>query len=259
MLSSQTAGKASAEPILHTSNNVSVEPAACEELSPSILHSSINAKESPSRIDTRLENARDKIRDLDEDLQVARADIREREENVASLEREVLSLQAARKKRDEQSEFPIEESIERNLKLEKRLLADLKMREEGNKFTTLSGASREWFGTTKMDEGFCDVYGESRQALCRHDNETIPFIPSLDGHEDLRRLVTKCFSLSNGVSKHSQDAMSKLSTFSPEAIVRALITCALAEWVFETDFPKFDDGQSEVLTKYRELLVKQGT
>jgi hypothetical protein len=258
-LSSHTVEEASTGPIEQTPGSVSAEPGARTERTTLTPHSSLPVENSTSATDTKLENAREKIKELEEELMELKLDFSVSEGSVAALERQLSSLRAAQKRRDEQSGFPVEELIERNLNVEKRLLAAGKVREEATKFTSLVATSREWFGTTKVDEGFYDVYGQSRQTLCRRDNDTVPFVPSLLKYEGLRNLVGRCLGISLKDPERAQEAMCKFSMFSPEAVVRSLINSALAQWVFETDFPQFDDSSSLVLSKYRELLITQGT
>jgi hypothetical protein len=241
-------------PLEQAAELISVIPTACNDRPESAIFLSTAAEES----DTRFSNAKEKINDLEEEMLELKRDLSDRDTAIIALERQIASLRAAQKVRDEQSGLPIEKMIHRYFNKEKRLLAELKIREDGSKFTSLTSNSREWFGSTKLDEGFCDVYSQSRQTLCRHDTETMPFVPALVKHDDLRKLISRCLATSAEAPEHLQEGMHRLSGFSLEAVVRSLITSALAEWVFDTDFPNFENHSSEVLTKYRELLATQG-
>lgn len=257
-VSSYTVDESSVELTVHESKSVPVESIPRQEPPQPSTLSSIAVEISTSAIGTQLESARDKIEELEEDLLDLKQELSDRDASVADLRKEMSSLREAQKQRDGQAGCPIEELMEQNVKLGNRLKADLLIRDEGSKFINLTAKSREWFGSTKIDRGFEDVYGQSRQTFCRCENETVPFIPFLAKYEDLRKLVSKCLKLSTEDATQLQEAISQLSKLSPEAVVRALITSALAEWVFETDFPRFDDGPSEILSKYRELLATQG-
>ena len=214
-----------------------------------------------SRIGTeaQLRSAKQKIDDLEEELLELKADMEDQDAAVIVLQREVAFLRAAQRVRDEQSGFPVEELIEQYLNQQERMLADLKIREDGTRFTSLIAKSQEWFGNAKVDEGFHDVYSQSRQALCRSDYETVPFVPALVDHDELLTLVGKCSAISLEARDQLQERMCTLSGLTPGAVIRSLITAALAEWVFDTNFPKFDECSSEMLTKYRELLAMQGS
>jgi len=50
---------------------------------------------------------------------------------------------------------------------------------------------------------------------------------------------------------------SKLSLLDPKAVVRSLASSCLQLWVFQTDFPDFEEGSSKILETYRKLLLKQ--
>lgn len=257
-LSSHTVDEDSSGRIEQTPELVSVALTARSEQPTSTICSPIAREESTTGLDTTLGNAKEKIDNLEEELLELKLELSDRDAAVIALERQIALMRAAQKLRDEQSESPIEHLIERYLTMEKNMLANRKLREDGSKFTTLVSTSREWFGSTKVEEGFCDVYSQSRQTLCRRDNESVPFVPDLVKNEDLRKLVSKCLAICTESPKQLQEAICKLARFSPEVVVRSLITSALAEWVFDTDFPKFDNGSSEVLKSYRELLVTQG-
>lgn len=256
--SSQTVDQQSTEPFEPNPELGSVAPTARHEQITFTISSPAVVEPSETGIDVQLRNAIEKIDDLEEERLDLKLDLSYRDAEIKSLKREIASLRDSQRERDELSGVPIEQLMERTLNLEKKLLANLKAREHGAKFTTLTTSSREWFGSTKVDEGFCDTHSQSRQTLCRQENETVPFVPDLDKQDDLRSLVCRCLTISAETPKELKEATRKLFRLSSEVVVRSLITSALAEWVFDTDFPKFDDGSSDVLEKYRELLVMQG-
>lgn len=258
-LSSHTVDEFSTRNTKQTPHNVSVESTTQPEEPDSVVGCFIAADGSTLDLDTQLGNAKYKIKEMEEEVFECKLDLTAHDAEVTVLQKQVSSLRAAQSLRDEKSGVPVEELIERNLNLEKKLFAQLKMREDGSKFTSLSARSREWFGTTKVDEGFLDIYGKSRQTLCRRENETVPFVPALVEHDDLRQLVSKCLAIPTEASPEQlQQGMLRLSKLSAEAAVRSLITSATADWVFATGFPNFDDHPSRTLDKYRELLLTQG-
>ena len=256
-LSSHTVGEDSSEWVELNPQIVSVASTTLSER-PASTSPTASKGSTTGIIDVRLRNAKEKISDLEQELLESKLDLSFRDKEVSALKRQIVCLRAAQKMRDEQSGCPIEQSIEHNLTLERKLIADLNIREENTKFTRLTSTSREWFGTTKVKEGFVDIYSQSRQSLWRHDSDSVPFVPDLAKHGDLGRLVSRCSAIPTEYPKKLQEAMCKLARLAPEAVVRSLITSALAEWVFDTDFPKFDDCSSELLRRYRELLATQG-
>jgi hypothetical protein len=211
-----------------------------------------------SVVDNRLATAREKIKDLEAEVLELKLDLDIRAATVAQKDQEISALRQAQKQRDYLKRLPVEELMTQNIDMSKKLHASINNREQRTKFTKLDGTSREWFGSTKIDEGFTDLYSESQQILCRRDSEIWEFTPSLVQHCELRQLVSKCLAIDLETSSQMQAAMHRLLSFSPDGVVRALATSALLEWVFETGFPQFDEEQSQLFSSYRELLAEQG-
>jgi hypothetical protein len=202
--------------------------------------------------DIRLQGAILEIEELRDQLAEKKNELQYEKENVKALEEENGRLNAAKMERDKKHAWSIEATLEGHLKTINELHKELRDRDRLGKFAKQTADSRHRFGQTPVGAGFKKVYTLSKQ-LCRNDGEELPFIPILDQHKTLGDLA--CMSLG---PTELNDASRKLSKLSPQAAVRALTTAALREWVFETDFPKFDHGLSPFLNSYRECIAKQG-
>jgi hypothetical protein len=133
---------------------------------------------------------------------------------------------------------------------------ELQARRRLGTFTMLPPTPRNQAATTEINNGFNDAYSSSHQIFAHLDIELFPVIPQLDHHLDLLRLAQRVFVSGADGTLLSQDI--DLSEFDPAALLRALTTAALQNWVFESDFPKFDNESSTILAAYRNILASQG-
>jgi hypothetical protein len=205
--------------------------------------------------DPRLSSALTEIRSLQEMLSERERRLKEAKKSLEDLESEVSLLKFARQERDKKLQWPIEELVAGYEKHVADLNTELHDRSLLERFTKMNTTSPDIFRKTVIESGFKDAYSRSRQILCRQDSPKLPYISSLEQDEKLCLLVFKI--LGPGVTP--EKAIQILSKVNPHAVVRAVTTSALCEWVFETEFPSpFDGEASAVLAKYREHLGRQG-
>jgi hypothetical protein len=202
--------------------------------------------------DPRLNSALTEIRSLQVKLSEREKKLKETKKSLEDLESEVSQLDRARQQRDKMLQWPLEEIVAFYEKKVANLNADLDAQDFLGTFTKLKTTSHGIFGKTATDSGFKNTYSRSQQILCRQDSPKLPYISSL---EKLFLLVSKIF----GPDVTPKEAIQVLSKVNPQAVVRAVTTSALREWVFATEFPPpFDGEPSAVLAKYREHLGTQG-
>jgi hypothetical protein len=211
--------------------------------------------------DARLEGAKAQIIVLEEQLLEKEEYLNMERNALKAKEREASLLVTAARQRDSCHSWPREKVITDYLEKVNDLNLRLDKREHWGTFTNLKSTSRERFATKINDLRFQDIYSYARDIPFRHNYDTLPFIPSLEHQTALKTLV--CIVL--GGEKidppdlgQVQTSFKSFSRFSPKAIIRALASSALQAWVFETDFPQFDDNYSEILNHYRASLLEQG-
>jgi hypothetical protein len=201
--------------------------------------------------DPRLSSAWTEIRSLKEKLSEKERQLKEAQKSLEELDSEVSILKFAREQRDK---LKLEEILAEREKRVAHLEADLHDRRSLGSFAKLTTTLPGIFKKTVIQSGFKNAYNKSRQILCRQDSPKLPYI-SLEADEQLFLLVSKILGL--GVTP--KRAIQALSRVNPHAVVRAVTTSALREWVFATKFPlPFDSEPSAVLAKYREHLGTQG-
>ena len=215
-----------------------------------------SSTETDEYIDPRLQSAVLKISELQESLLVRERELEESEKNVQELDREIHYLNMAQKHRDEQHGTSVEEVLVKQLKQVHNLRNNLQARHRWGTFTTLLPASRFQGTTTKVENGFEDAYHNCHMIFRRLDIKQLPYIPQLHSHESLAGLIRRATGARQDPVLQHQDQ--DLSSVDPAALLRSLSTAALQEWVFESDFPNFEDDSSITLAAYRDLLANQG-
>lgn len=136
-----------------------------------------------------------------------------------------------------------------------KLEAEIEVKSNLGIFNKLRSGSRDRFGEIQIVQGFADIYSQTKQIICRQDCKTLPYVPLLDKHQDLRHLVERISASSPDGRNLTNDLISCLS---PQAAIRALAASALREWIFKARYPKFEDNESQLLQGYRSSLAKQG-
>ncbi|KIM93110.1 hypothetical protein OIDMADRAFT_61897 [Oidiodendron maius Zn] len=122
-------------------------------------------------------------------------------------------------------------------------------------FKGLTGTSREWFSSTKINDWWSDVHHGIQQAgLAIKDIGTWRSKPSCENKE-LRRLISKCLGRDLDQDKMGE-ASSRLSKLRPTSVLQALNTASVICWVLETDLPEFG-GQSELLASYQDHIAAE--
>jgi hypothetical protein len=207
-----------------------------------------------------LDAAATEIRKLQGELQLKEGQLRRYETDLLRSNAHVAELQSAQKQRIDNKEAQLEALILSKDQYIKQKRKELKDRETLGTFTRLLPTSREWFAKINMKSGFLEIYAESKQVLYHHNSRRPFYIPSFSQNETLRLLCCKGLGLDpDTIRVPLEHVRLNLLKLSPQAITRALITSALREWVFQTDFPRLDEVPSELLMKYREHLLAQGS
>lgn len=213
---------------------------------------------SGKELDKRLRSAIQEIADLKEQLQLKETDLQDCYTFRDKQDEECSSLKEAQNRRDKECGRPIEETIQHYNDLRKKLHNNLNERNMQSRFSRLPGNSHNLFARIDIRSGFEDIFAQSEQILCRSDCEKLPFIPTLEKPGKLQGFVYSCLSKSSQQPQQGSEVTGILSKLNPQAVARALATCAIRDWVFEQNFPQFDENPSKVLAAYRDVLAVQG-
>ena len=216
------------------------------------------ASVSQSLEDTRVEIVKADLQDLQSNYQKKQRERQELESRLEDLDLELSQLHQAKAQRDKNLGWPAEELTRNYIKRICELNDELDSREKFGTFTKLQAHSREQFGETRVATGFRDVYSQSQRLLRYQDADSLSYYPHVEQHERLHNLVSGVLGISPAGPLTKLNMRRMVSTLSPQAVVRALTTYAVRAWVFETNFPEFDQVTSNVLLKYRELISEQG-
>jgi len=227
---------------------------AAEHITRHVRTDSSTEQDAPSNL--RLRSAIIRIEELQEILVGKEKKLQESQHTVDELNRDIWQLKTAKEQRERHSGTSIEEEMVRQQKQVQILRNELQARRRLGTFTMLPPTPRNQAATTEINNGFNDAYSSSHQIFAHLDIELFPVIPQLDHHLDLLRLAQRVFVSGADGTLLSQDI--DLSEFDPAALLRALTTAALQNWVFESDFPKFDNESSTILAAYRNILASQG-
>lgn len=205
----------------------------------------------------RLNLAIAEINELRQKLNQKRAELEEEENRANKLQSQKNSLQAAQKERDLRIGEPFEEFLSRKDQYIDKLKDRLADRQSLGTFTKSFQSSPARHSKVSLEEGFKDIYSHCQHIPCQYDRERPLFIPALELYDDLRLLVCRGLGMELQDNVRAEEANIDFSILTPQAIVRAVTTSALREWVFEDTFPVFD-SKSALLAKYRESIAKLG-
>jgi hypothetical protein len=167
-------------------------------------------------------------------------------------------LESAQKERDLSRGEPIEAFALRKDQYIDKIVKELNDRERLGAFTTFSQISSASRTRKSIQEGFKEIYFNSQTISCQYDRDRPFFVPSFEKYNELRLLVCKGLDMDPQKTIRDIDSKAQLSKLAPQAIIRALTTSALREWIFEDDFPSFGNV-TELFAKYRESIAKLGT
>jgi len=222
----------------------------CDDCSPPIVmeihgkeigsQTDIPATNDSHQLETKLTGAILDIQNFREKLLRKDKELEECKKDAEEYRREISLLKLARK--------TVEETLEGPFKQIQDLTAALRDRNTLGTFTSISSAARDRLADIKVDVGFQDIFGLSKQIFCRYNYSQSACAPEINN--DLHLLVKKVLG--------PDFSNAQFSKFNLQSILRTLTTAALMEWVFETDFPTFDYQPSPTLAKYREILGHQG-
>lgn len=215
-----------------------------------------------NRIDsTKFETAVAEIELLREQLRQKDLELVDKDEDVRMANSRASDLESAQRQRDRQEGDFVSLLIQKDQSIQ-ALHWELKERHFLGTFTKRIPSCEKFFGEenggTNVVRGFRHIYSASKQILCRYEGSISATIRLSDQYRDLRLLVCKGLGLDLERPFDIDKSVFDVSKLNFQAVGRALVTSAFREWVFETDFPTFDDGNSKVLLKYREHLAKQG-
>lgn len=166
-------------------------------------------------------------------------------------------LESAQKERDLNRGDPLEAFILQKNRYIHKIVGELNDRERLGAFTTFSQISPASRSRKSIQEGFKEIYFNSQTISCQYDRDRPFFVPSLEKYDELRVLVCKGLSIDPQKTIRDKDTKAHLSKLAPQAVIRAVTTSALREWVFEDDFPRFGNV-TELFAKYRESIAKLG-
>jgi hypothetical protein len=197
------------------------------------------------------------IKELQQKLDQKTVELQEEVTKTNKLQNQKNSLQSAQNERDLRRGEPFEAFIAKKNQYIDKLQKQLADRQGFGAFTKSFQTSPATHPKLSVEEGFKDVYSDCQNIPCQYDRERPLYIPALELHDDLRLLVVRGLGTRPQGNVRAEEANIGFSKLSPQAIVRAVTTSALREWVFEDDFPNFD-SKSKLLTNYREAIAKLG-
>jgi hypothetical protein len=235
--------------------DVSQRPAT-EPVSRHVGSQTDSGNETDQESDPRLQSAIIKIQELQESLFEKGEELQASQQLTEDLKRDKHRLELARDQRDGKCGKPIEEQMGSLEKQVHDLNTELKARHRLGTFTFLLSSSRHRGAMKDITQGFEDTHSKGRQIFRHLDIEEFSFIPQLDNHRGLLVLAQRVFGAEGNGSVLPQDI--ELSSYDPIVLLRSIATAALQEWVFKSDFPKFESEASVTLAAYRDLLAKQG-
>lgn len=177
---------------------------------------------------------------------------------VERLRRKVSAMVVAQTARDNESGSTMEERMTSLLEERGELQRALHARDKLVALTNLSKNSQD---SCRYD------LAKGLDAVCYHSNcflgttdeqKIFPALP-LGQYPDLRDLTHSAVGASSSSDTVNQVEITRnLFRASTQAILKALITSALREWVFHEVFPCFDGDASHTLRGYREHLLELG-
>jgi hypothetical protein len=219
-----------------------------------VSHDGVDAKATSSdQEDVRLKGAISEIETLREQLRGKEADLKDEQWTGEQKAKEISRMKTASKQRDSQQSWPMEDVIAGHLKKINDLRIELDNRDRLSTFARLKMDSRKRCAQRQIDNQFDQIHRDSQQIMCGHDDDRLPFTPDLQKNNTLQDLISKV--LEGGGTQPKAN----LQNISPQALIRALTTAVLKDWVFETDFPKFGNESSKMLSQYRTSILEHGT
>jgi hypothetical protein len=215
-----------------------------------------SSTETDDLIDPRLYSAIIQIQELQENLAAKESELQESRQFVEDLNRDIHYLNMAKKERDMQHGSSIEEQISKQQKQVHDLLNELKYRRRLGTFTKLTRSSDYRGTTTDIKIAFREAYHDSCMIFRNLEIKEFPFNPQLRRHEPLLALAQLVAGPKLDSAHQAQER--QILSVDPVVLLRSFTNAALKEWVFETDFPNFEDDSSITLEAYRDLLATQG-
>jgi hypothetical protein len=234
----------------------------------------VTSKRSPKDVDTQLslrcvdchsngESLRGvvlQIEALQSTMNEKESEILEKGEDIKNLQRKVSALKCAQEKRDAHLNSPLEAEIAKLLEEKDRLQRKLGDRDALGVFTKLSTKSQSRHKAQEIIFKLHEVYSYRNKSLARMINLKISSRLHLNQNEDLEDLIRGTIGAGSGVDLTADqiDLAEKVMQASPEVFLESLLISAVQQWVFYSDFPRFDGVVSDTLRVYRENLALLG-
>jgi hypothetical protein len=183
--------------------------------------------------------------------------LRNAEEQQQDLESHIDYLSHTESPRNDQS------SMARQLEDQRAQIVHLQKKLERNRylgsFTSLRCTDDiQTWTIENVQETMHSIAFQTKQLLFGHEDNENFHPPTLDGNESLISLIKRALALKKD-SEISMDTISiHLSTFSLQAVIRALTVAALCEWAFEADLLGSVLLSSMLLNEYRNHVRTRG-
>lgn len=205
----------------------------------------------------RLDVAITQMKALRHQLNQKQSQLQQEEDKTKKLQVQKGILQSAQRERDFRNGEPVEQLIGLKDQYIDKLKGLLEDREKLGSFTKSFQRSSSKQLKLPLDEDFKDIYSQCQHIPCQYDNERAFFVPVLDLYDDLRILVCRGLGIDPNDNVQADKVNVDFSKLTAQAIVRAVTTSALREWVFESDYPCLH-SKSKLLVEYRESVANLG-
>lgn len=205
-----------------------------------------------------LQSAIAEIRLLEEQLSKVKDDLAIEKQTLKTKELEISVLVTAASQRDSYLPWPRERILANHAEEINRLNLDLQRRDHWSTFINTSSLSRQRACRKGIIERFQECYVHARDIPFRPDNDSLSITPSLERDTALNSLAWHGMGRYDKDLNETRSRFVKLSHFSSKVVLQTLANSAMQKWIFETEFPHFEDSESEILANYRKALIEQG-
>ncbi|KAE8452610.1 hypothetical protein EG329_013869 [Mollisiaceae sp. DMI_Dod_QoI] len=242
----------------------------CDECQPppASIRSLRNSSTQTSWPLAEIENSDERLKGAIAEIEVLKrlmvekgAEMLVQENQVGRLERKISAMEGARKRRDEDYGTPVEAEIRMLLEERDRLQRELGDRTELGTFTKLSTNQQSHHVIGDIVSFLNKMYVHRDESLGGMGDRNISTPLQLEQYPDLRSLVDSAIGASAEIDSTpiQVNIVDDLLKGPSQAVLKALMTSAIRDWVFYNDFPCFDGDKSQTLQVYRENIAKLGT
>jgi hypothetical protein len=180
-------------------------------------------------------------------LEATNNTLRKENESLKAAQRNVATTSHASQQEDE---------IFEQGRLIEKLISDRKDRGSFGTFTKLQDI-KNLTDSVDVSKELAELQYLIKQASFPYDGEHLTKLSRLQPNEKLIQLLQKSLC-PRGSREETKSWADLLSDIPPRAMIRALMTSAVALWVFDTDFPSLMPMESLLLRKYQSHLNTQG-